>query len=169
MPTLLILHCAKHCPSPLSFSLFWAASSFLASQKALLTGSSTSLCCSTSTWPRPLFNNSFNHCLLTLGHFNMIAYLRPQSRSNHCIVGKCHLIVNRKSWRPYPPPCRNSFLIPSEKDNIYSSLSNCYPVFFYCEFSHPDIFSCSPYYCCFFVSNKSPQNSELNNKFCLLL
>lgn len=31
----------------------------------MLTGFSTNLCCSTSTWPSLVFNNSFNHHLLT--------------------------------------------------------------------------------------------------------
>lgn len=64
---LLILCYSKHCPNPLSFPLFWAASSFWTTRKPMLTGSSTNLCCSTSTWPRLLFNNPFNHHLLTHG------------------------------------------------------------------------------------------------------
>lgn len=50
-------------------SPFLAANSFWTTRKPMLTGSSANLCCSTSTWPWLLFNNPFNHHLLTHGTF----------------------------------------------------------------------------------------------------
>lgn len=115
---LLILHFSKHCPCPLSFPLFWAASSSWTTRKPLLTGSSINLCCSTSTWPKLLFNNPFNHHLSTHGTLQRGSLPWAQSRSNHWIIGKCHLIFNWQSWSPcffFPSLIATSFLFLQKK------------------------------------------------------
>lgn len=65
VPTLLILCPAK--ASPVCFLCFSPELPAIAgaAPELVLTGFSTNLCCSTSTWPSLVFNNSFNHHLLT--------------------------------------------------------------------------------------------------------
>lgn len=64
MPILLILHCEKHCPHLLFFFSLPSCQLFLSNSETI---ADRFLCCSTSTWPRLLLNNSFNHHLLTHG------------------------------------------------------------------------------------------------------